>query len=81
MLRGKLQAAEFFDRCPWGPVHADPDIAGWLTAHGIASRDWGRHFPMPGRPDPQLLEAFVVISVEHDRIDLERMQHSQEKRS
>jgi hypothetical protein len=72
-------ASLVYDRCPWGTILRDPFIARAMNAHGIASRPWGAAFPVPGRPDPRLMEAFAVISSEHDRIDLERLEEPRKR--
>ncbi|MFL5481135.1 MAG: hypothetical protein ACJ8AK_03015 [Gemmatimonadaceae bacterium] len=49
---------------------ADRKINQWLTVYGVVER-WGK-WP-PGRENPQLLEAMIVIASEHARIDAEKV--------
>jgi hypothetical protein len=64
-------------RCPWSLALADSRTIQWLTAYGLIER-WGK-WP-PGREDPQLLEAMVVIASEHARIEAERLESLKAKR-
>lgn len=50
--------------CPWAVALEDEKVSQWLLAYGLVSR-WGK-WP-PGREDPQLLEAMVVIANEESR--------------
>jgi len=63
--------------CPWSVALADRRVNGWLTAYGLVER-W-REWP-PGRRDPQLMEALLVIAGEHNRIDAERLEAARAKR-
>lgn len=59
--------ARFFDRCPVGIAYTD-EVVAMLSAYNV-NREFHR-WP-PGRDDPRLLEAFVVIKREHELIDAE----------
>lgn len=66
---GRNRRAEFTKQCPVGLALTD-DVTLYLNAYALVER-WGK-WP-PGRDDPQVLEAIMVIRREHDLIDLERL--------
>jgi hypothetical protein len=63
-------------KCPWSVALADRQVNRWLTAYGLVER-W-RKWP-PGREDPQLMEALLVIAGEHNRMDAERIEAARAK--
>ncbi|HEX5437152.1 MAG TPA: hypothetical protein VFW98_08330 [Gemmatimonadaceae bacterium] len=66
---GPTRRAVLTRQCPVGLALRDPQVGLWLTAYGMVRR-WGK-WP-PGRDDPRVLEAMVVIQREHDLIDREQ---------
>lgn len=66
---GSTARARLFHACPIGTLYGDPFIRHSLTVSGLVRRF--NRWP-PGREDPRLLEAVLVIQREHDVIDAER---------
>jgi hypothetical protein len=74
---GWQRKATHTKKCPWSVALADTRVNRWLTAYGMVER-WGK-WP-PGREDPQLMEAMLVIAGEHNRMDAERIEAAKAKR-
>lgn len=64
---GASRRAELFASCPWSQA-LTPQVERWLSTYALISRF--NRWP-PGRDDPQLYEAIVIIQREHDAIDRE----------
>lgn len=51
--------------CPWAVALQDGKISQWLLTYGLVKR-WNK-WP-PGRDDPQLLEAIIILANEESQI-------------
>lgn len=68
-MRRDTARFERFRSCPWATAYGDPLVPAWLAAYGMLERfqEWP-----PGRRDPRLVAALVVIANEHARVDAEQ---------
>jgi hypothetical protein len=62
---GGVRLPVFTSHCPWSVALKDRRTSAWLSTYWLVKElGWG----LPGRQDPQLLDAFAVIALEHSRI-------------
>jgi hypothetical protein len=68
---GGARESVFTRHCPWSVALKDKRVGGWLSTFWLV-KDIG--WTLPGRQDPQLLDAIAVIAAEHNRIRTEEME-------
>jgi len=68
---GGVRKSVFTTRCPWSVALKDRKVGAWLSSWWLVKEvGWS----LPGRQDPQLLDAFAVIAAEQNRIRTEEME-------
>jgi hypothetical protein len=62
---GGVRLPVFTAHCPWSVALKKKQVSAWLSTYWLVKEvGW----TLPGRQDPQLLDAFAVIALEHSRI-------------